>query len=45
MTHCREQLASSFNSSAKVAADFKGGSIGSDAGLLPLRDVADPPRR
>jgi len=41
MTHCREQLAFSFHHSTKVVADFKGGLISSDAGLLPLRELDD----
>ena len=41
MTHCREQLTFSFHQSTTVVADFKGGQISSDAGLLPLRELDD----
>jgi hypothetical protein len=41
MTHCRAQLAFSFHYSTTVVADFKGGQISSDAGLLPLRELDD----
>lgn len=41
MTPCREQLAFSFRHSTRVVADFKGGLISSDAGLLPLRELDD----
>jgi hypothetical protein len=41
MTHCREQLGFSFHHSTAVVADFKGGLISSDAGLLPLRELDD----
>jgi hypothetical protein len=39
MTHRREQLAFSFHESTTVVADFKGGLITSDAGLLPLAEL------
>ncbi len=41
MTGCREQLAFSFRQSTRVVADFKGGLISSDAGLLPVRELDD----
>ncbi len=41
MTACREQFAFSFGQSTRVVADFKGGLISSDAGLLPLRELDD----
>jgi len=41
MTRCRGQLAFSFRQSTRVVADFKGGLISSDAGLLPLRELDD----
>jgi len=39
MTHCREQLAFSFHQSTTVVADFKGGLITSDAGLLAMAEL------
>lgn len=39
MTQCAEQLAFSFDHSTTVIADFKGGLISSDAGLLPVREL------
>jgi hypothetical protein len=39
MTHRREQLAFSFHQSTTVVADFKGGLITSDAGLLALAEL------
>jgi hypothetical protein len=39
MTHCRKQLGFSFHDSTTVIADFKGGLISSDAGLLPVREL------
>ena len=41
MTPCAEQLTFSFHQSTEVIADFKGGLISSDAGLLPLRELDD----
>ena len=41
MTHCCGQLTFSFRQSTRVVADFKGGLISSDAGLLPLRELDD----
>lgn len=38
MTHCSKQLAFPFFKSAKLTANFQGGSIVSDAGLLLLRE-------
>lgn len=39
MTDCRQQLTFSFHSRKAVAADFQGGQITSDAGLLPVREL------
>ena len=39
MTDCREHLTFSFHPSKDVVADFRGGQISSDAGLLPLIDL------
>ena len=39
MTDCREQLTFSFYPSKQVVADFQGGLISSDAGLLPIREL------
>ena len=39
MTRCREQLTFSFHPSKQVVADFQGGRITSDAGLLPIREL------
>ena len=39
MTDCREQLTFSFCPSKQVVADFQGGLISSDAGLLPIREL------
>lgn len=39
MTDCRTQLTFSFHSRKSVVADFSGGQITSDAGLLPIREL------
>jgi len=39
MTDCRPQLTFSFYSRKPVVADFSGGQITSDAGLLPIREL------
>lgn len=39
MTDCREQLTFDFHPRQAVVADFDGGLISSDAGLLPLRQL------
>ena len=39
MTDCRQQLTFSFHSRKAVVADFAGGQITSDAGLLALREL------
>ncbi len=39
MTDCPEQLTFSFHPRKQVVADFSGGAISSDAGLLPLREL------
>jgi hypothetical protein len=39
MTDCREQLTFDFHSRKAVIADFDGGLISSDAGLLPIRQL------
>jgi len=41
VTGCSEQLTFSFHLSKQVTADFLGGAISSDAGLLPLRELDD----
>ena len=40
MTKCSGQLAFSFYQDSELVADFKGGQITSDAGLLPVRELA-----
>jgi len=39
MTDCREQVTFSFHPCIEVVADFQGGQISSDAGLLPVIDL------
>ena len=39
MTDCHQQLTFSFCPSKQVVADFQGGLITSDAGLLPIREL------
>jgi hypothetical protein len=39
MTDCRKQITFSFHSRKEVVADFRGGEISSDAGLLPLVEL------
>ena len=39
MTACREQVTFSFHPCKEVVADFQGGHISSDAGLLPVIDL------
>ena len=39
MTDCRTQLAFTFHQSTRIVADFTGGQITSDAGLLVLREL------
>jgi len=39
MTQCTAQLAFSFHEKSRVVADFSGGEITSDAGLLVLREL------
>ena len=39
MTDCSEQLTFSFHPSKQVTADFQGGEISSDAGLLPIGEL------
>ena len=39
MTDCRTQLAFAFHQTTRVVADFTGGQITSDAGLLVLREL------
>jgi len=39
MTDCREQLTFDFHPRQAVVADFQGGLISSDAGLLPIRQL------
>ncbi len=39
MTECSTQLAFSFHKNRRLVADFSGGHITSDAGLLPLRQL------
>lgn len=39
MTGCREQFTFPFYPSKQVVADFQGGLITSDAGLLPIREL------
>lgn len=39
MTDCPDQLTFSFHSSKDIVADFQGGEISSDAGLLPLVEL------
>lgn len=41
MTVCSRQLHFSFYHHKQLVADFKGGEISSDAGLLPLKELAD----
>jgi len=41
VTHCSRQLTFSFYHDKHLVADFKGGAISSDAGLLPVRELAD----
>ena len=39
MTQCNTQMAFSFHKNLPVVADFSGGHLSSDAGLLPLREL------
>ena len=39
MTDCRQQLTFDFHPRKAVVADFGGGLISSDAGLLPIRQL------
>jgi hypothetical protein len=39
MTDCVAQLAFSFHKKRQVVADFSGGHLSSDAGLVPLREL------
>ena len=41
MTMCSGQMSFSFYEHTELVADFKGGAITSDAGLLPMRELAD----
>jgi hypothetical protein len=41
MTVCAEQLTFSFYHDKQLVADFKGGQISSDAGLLLLRELEE----
>jgi len=41
MTQCPKQLTFSFYQHKQLVADFKGGQITSDAGLLPVRQMAE----
>ncbi len=43
MTHCPEQLTFDFHPRQAVVADFQGGLISSDAGLLPIRQLDQRP--
>ena len=40
MTQCPKQLSFSFYDDKQLVADFKGGQISSDAGLLPVRELS-----
>ena len=39
MTECSTQLRFSFHKNGRLVADFSGGHLTSDAGLLPLREL------
>ena len=41
MTGCSRQLSFKFYQDKELVADFKGGQISSDAGLLPVRQLEE----